>query len=101
VRPIGTKKARRLREEQDFIDRTTVALGRHLDHQSFGLSPHFQQTLADFVEVMNQNMVLQQMAGADPSIVEDYKTELAKVNLRKLQESNRRAKDLEEEEDGE
>ena len=32
VRPIGTKKARRLREEEDFIERTASALGKHLDN---------------------------------------------------------------------
>ena len=47
VRPIGTKKARRLQEEQDFIERTTAALGKHLNCKNFGMSPHFQQTMAD------------------------------------------------------
>jgi hypothetical protein len=96
VCPIDTKKARRLQEEQDFIERTAAALGKHLNCQNFGMSPHFQQTMADFVEAMNQNMALQQMAGGDPSIVAAIKTELAKVNLHKLQESAKRAKEEEE-----
>ena len=84
ARPIGTKKARRLQEKEEFIKHTTAALD-FLNNQNFGLFPHCQQTMADFVEAMNQNMVLQQMEGADPSVVEAYRTELAKVNLRKLQ----------------
>jgi hypothetical protein len=90
-RPVGLKQAKRLKEELEFIERTTEALGRHfgLQERSFGLSDHFQKCMADFVEAMSQNMALQNMQGADPATVEDYKTELARTNLRKLQESAR------------
>ncbi len=90
-RPVGSKQAKRLKEEQEFIERTTEALGRHfgLQEQSFGLSDHFQKCMADFVEAMSQNMALQNMQGADPATVEEYKTALACTNLRKLQESAR------------